>query len=281
MKRGIQVAQPRRRGRRGFTLVELLVVVSIIALLIAILLPSLKKARDQSKDVVCKANLHGIGQAFVMYAEKYQGVWPAAVDSMGNQNRWPVPFIEGGIIHQKLNQYDSAGNLTQAGGASFFICPADAGPRAVPNWRPPPGHTVDRVEVGGSYAYSGEIHRDGDTLRLGNATTAPFFKKTDECRRPGEVLPVMDNFRPIEKVSDPGWRYYRDNFFIGYRTVTGDVLASNSTTDGVKIIGRRHTARTNALAIDTHVESFRPESITYDQVSWTRWTGGSAPPGGR
>ncbi|MHC4089834.1 MAG: prepilin-type N-terminal cleavage/methylation domain-containing protein [Planctomycetota bacterium] len=60
-----------RRGLRpanGFTLVELLVVVSIIALLISILLPSLKCARAQTKRAVCIANLKGIATASIVYA---------------------------------------------------------------------------------------------------------------------------------------------------------------------------------------------------------------------
>ena len=52
----------------AFTLVELLVVISIIALLIAILLPSLKKAREQAKQAACLANVRGIGQASLTYA---------------------------------------------------------------------------------------------------------------------------------------------------------------------------------------------------------------------
>jgi prepilin-type N-terminal cleavage/methylation domain-containing protein len=55
-------------GRVGFTLIELLVVVSIIALLIAILLPSLKRAREQAKQVNCLANLRGVSGASLVYA---------------------------------------------------------------------------------------------------------------------------------------------------------------------------------------------------------------------
>ena len=52
-------------------MVELLVVVSIIALLIAILLPSLRKAREQAKLATCLANMTGIAKAGLVYAAMF------------------------------------------------------------------------------------------------------------------------------------------------------------------------------------------------------------------
>ncbi|GAG12456.1 unnamed protein product, partial [marine sediment metagenome] len=63
-------------GLTGFTLIELLVVIAIIALLLAILLPSLGKARDQAKGVRCRNNLKQIGLTFTLYTDDNEGKFP-------------------------------------------------------------------------------------------------------------------------------------------------------------------------------------------------------------
>jgi prepilin-type N-terminal cleavage/methylation domain-containing protein/prepilin-type processing-associated H-X9-DG protein len=64
------------RARSGFTLVELLVVIGIIALLIAILLPALSKAREQSRRTACMSNLRSLGQAMFLYANAFKDRLP-------------------------------------------------------------------------------------------------------------------------------------------------------------------------------------------------------------
>jgi prepilin-type N-terminal cleavage/methylation domain-containing protein/prepilin-type processing-associated H-X9-DG protein len=72
-----------RSSRRGFSLIELLVVIGIIAILVALVLASLASARRQARAVKCQAAMREIANGFFLYANDHRGYYPVA--------RWRVP----------------------------------------------------------------------------------------------------------------------------------------------------------------------------------------------
>ncbi|HEV2320190.1 MAG TPA: prepilin-type N-terminal cleavage/methylation domain-containing protein [Verrucomicrobiae bacterium] len=104
----------RASGFRGFTLVELLVVIGIIAVLIALLMPALSAAREQSKSVKCLSNLRSLGQAAFMYAAQNGGYFPISHNSLADE--WDFTRTPNGIV---------PGILWSGGGTNLAVeqCP--------------------------------------------------------------------------------------------------------------------------------------------------------------
>ncbi len=100
-----------RRNRFGFTLVELLVVISVIVLLVAILLPSLNKARLLAKRTVCAATLRSLGTAGTLYQSDFEGYLPICWRNY--ESSWPNPWES---WRMKLLPY--------ASGVGIFNCSA-------------------------------------------------------------------------------------------------------------------------------------------------------------
>jgi prepilin-type N-terminal cleavage/methylation domain-containing protein/prepilin-type processing-associated H-X9-DG protein len=98
-----------RKGRlNGFTLVELLVVIGIIAILIGVLLPALNRARKAGRSTACLSNLRQMGNAWTMYLNDSKGRLPHAIWT-GNPAGLPQPahyeYIWNGYWFGILNKY--------------------------------------------------------------------------------------------------------------------------------------------------------------------------------
>jgi prepilin-type N-terminal cleavage/methylation domain-containing protein len=117
----------RTRSTHGFTLVELLTVIAIIAVLAALLFPVFATARGKAREIVCVSNLRQIGLSIKMYTQDYDEFYPWAVDPTDKYtpqiwSSFPdfqaqIPFMP--MMHEALQPYIKSQEL--------FHCPADTG----------------------------------------------------------------------------------------------------------------------------------------------------------
>jgi len=134
-------------AKRAFTLIELLVVIAIIAILAALLLPALSRAKDTARRTSCVSNLRQVNLAIRFYVDDFADSLPVLPD--------PNPYPNGvGAYYKQLVK----GYLGLTGPAAptekVFICPTD------PNFHIQPGHAF------ASYTFNGYETGPNDIPRI-------------------------------------------------------------------------------------------------------------------
>jgi prepilin-type N-terminal cleavage/methylation domain-containing protein/prepilin-type processing-associated H-X9-DG protein len=175
-------AAPWRGGTAGsgFTLVELLVVIGVIAVLIGILLPTLSRARESASRTACLSNLRQVHHAFAFYA-------------MSNRDQVPLGFRAGRKQFNSMVYSSTSGRLVLFGwlyaaglmaSPEIFFCPSENDPRSMFNteanpW--PPGPDGDpSAQVYSGYGCRPEIELPDDSAALVNSTT--FLPRLSQFR---------------------------------------------------------------------------------------------------
>ncbi len=220
--------------KRIFTLIELLVVIAIISILAAMLLPALKRAREQAQRSFCQNNLKQIGTGFAQYFGDYQDFLPLWLKP-GEAGNKPVDMWVGDINEyiEGINNWNY-GSM-EHGGA--FYCPSANYDRF--NSEPQNYYIKSTCMYGFNYKWLGLYYQ-------GQAST---MEKVIEIRTPSSTIMVGDSDETY--VFDSGVR----------------------PRDG-EYIGNRHMGGSNILWADTHVSGeSATATLGYNLSNASHWKG--------
>ena len=190
--------------RTGFTLIELLVAVATIAILAALLLPVLGKAKIKAQRASCVSNLRQLGFGWIIYSHDNNGL---LAESYGGSNAWvygnmkkPAEATDASLITQgKLFPYTRD--------TKVYHCPGDKGASFGPK-------TVELVRSYSMNCFMGGRDASLPPIPASAKDYIPFFAKDSELKRPSELWVLIDeDERSIDDgffVTDPTGRIWFD-----------------------------------------------------------------------
>jgi prepilin-type N-terminal cleavage/methylation domain-containing protein/prepilin-type processing-associated H-X9-DG protein len=218
--------------KNGFSLVELLITIAIIAVLIALLLPAMRNAREQSKSIQCLDNLRELGLAAQGYIEQWNGSFPISQCPMNGSafpNEWDFTeeLVNGKTIEVPGILWQGATNLY------VMQCPDIDIPVGVVN-SPYTGYNYNTSYIGGGA---------GEYTPLGKPHFAPA--KFGSLRNPSATALFGDSGSYSNK-------YMRSPVLMSGTNI-GDDVSGGTRLAGDQ--GYRHLGRTNVCYCDGHCES--------------------------
>jgi prepilin-type N-terminal cleavage/methylation domain-containing protein/prepilin-type processing-associated H-X9-DG protein len=110
------------RSTRGFTLIEMLVVIAIIAILISLISPAITNTLEQARSTACTSNMKQIADAMLMFTSEHEGGLPffqSPSSSAPNYVSWAGELVEGGYIDAPMQE-----DQDDVPSKSVFLCPS-------------------------------------------------------------------------------------------------------------------------------------------------------------
>jgi len=184
-------------SRRGFTLVEMLVAILIIATMLALTIPAVQAARESARRATCIANLKQLGIAFNAYSTAV-GVLPMA--NNGRHGFSPVsmilPYLDQVTLYNSANfsrmAYSSDNRTVNSTTLSFLLCPSNIGPDQARGWTNYAGNTGFGYQVYKNY--TGTFVKGPDICSFASITdgTSTTAMMSEWVRGSGQLSKVYD-----------------------------------------------------------------------------------------